>query len=62
MLLLINIYRNDSKIIEYFSAIRFMKKIKIEDEKAFNEIFSSINLFDVFEGVIKINYEKMKIY
>ena len=39
-----------------------MKNIKIEDEEAFNEIFSSINLFDVFEGVIKINYEKMKIY
>ena len=38
-----------------------MKNIKIEDEEAFNEIFSSINLFDVFEGVIKINYEKMKI-
>ena len=38
-----------------------MKKIKIEDEKTFNEIFSSINLFDVFEDIIKINYERMKI-
>jgi len=37
-----------------------MKKIKIEEEKIFNESYSPIILFDAFEIFIKINFENIK--